>query len=82
LEQLVLDGSHQARTYEVELEGEVRGIHLDRLAIRFVVNVPVSATKGSGIARFEEEVQILGCCSGEIYESKKTISLTDMPEYY
>jgi hypothetical protein len=79
LEQLVLDGSHQSRTYEVELEGEIRGIHLDCLAIRFIVNVLASATKGSGIARFEEEVQILGCCSGKIDESRKTISFTDVP---
>jgi len=81
LEQLVFDGPHQARTYEVELEGEIRSIHLGRLAVRFVINVLVSTAKGSGIARFEEGVQILGCCRGEIDESRKTISLMEVPAY-
>ena len=75
LKQLVLDGSHQARTREVGMDDEIRGIHLERLAVGFVVDVLVSATKCGGIACREEEVQILGGCRGEIDESKKTIWL-------
>jgi hypothetical protein len=76
LKQPIFDGSHQARTSEVELDDEIRGIHFERLAVRFVVDVLVSATKGSGVACRQEEVQILRRCRGEIDEPKKTMSLT------
>ena len=56
LNQLVLDSSHQTRTVEVELDGEVRSIHLDCLAVRFVMDVFVPATERGGITRCGEEV--------------------------
>jgi len=74
LEQLVLDGSHQAGTDEVELDDEIRSIHFDRLAVRFVVNVLFSAAKGGGLARCGEVVEIFGSHRGEIDESKKPLS--------
>jgi len=79
LKQLVLDGSHQTGTREVELDGEIRSIHFDRLAVGFVVYVLVSATKGGGIARCDEEVQILGRRRGEIDEPTKPVSLMTGP---
>ena len=56
LEQLVLNCPNQTRSYEVELHGEVRSIHFECLAIRFVVYILISATKHGGIARCGEEV--------------------------
>ena len=75
--QLAFDGLYQAGTYEVKLDGEVRSIHFDRLAIRFIVHVFVSATEGGGVASCEEEVQILGRRRGELDESGETASGTE-----
>lgn len=77
LEQLVLNDSHQTGTCEVELEGEIRSVHFNSLAVRFVVDVLISATKGSGIARCDEEVEILGCRRGEIDESRTAMSFME-----
>ena len=71
LEELVLDGSDQARACEVELEGEIGGVHLDSLAVRFVVDVFLPATESGGLASRSEEVEILRSRGGEIYESTK-----------
>lgn len=77
MERLVLDSPHQPRTCEVEGDDEIRRIHFERLAVRFVIDFLTPATKGSGIARCEEEVQFLGRCGGEIDKSRKTILLME-----
>jgi len=56
LEQLVLDRPHQARTRKVELDDEIGSIHLDGLAVRFVMDVLIPATECGGIARCGEGV--------------------------
>jgi len=45
------------------------------------VDVLVSAAKGSGIARRDEEVQIFGRCRREIDESTKLMLLTEADAY-
>jgi len=81
-EQLVLDGSHQVRTYDVEADDEIRGIHFKHLTVRLFVDVLVSMTRSIETARREEVVQILGRYGGEIDESVKTIdSLMGGPAY-
>jgi len=81
LKQLILDCSHQTGTCEIELDGEVRSIHFDRLAVRFVANALVPATERGRIARCGEEVQISGRRRGKIHESAKTRSLIEAPGY-
>ena len=56
LEQLVLNCPHQARTRKVELDDEIGSIHLDGLAVRFVMDVLIPATECGGIARCGEGV--------------------------
>jgi hypothetical protein len=75
LKQLILDGSNQARTSDVELGGEIRGIHFYCLAVRFVVDVLTPAAKSGGIACSSEEVQSLRGRRGEIYESTRPGSI-------
>ena len=81
VQQQVLDAFHQARTCEVGMDDEIRGIHVERLAVSFVIDVLVPTTKSSRIACRLEEVQFLGCCGGEVNEPKKTMSLTGAPAY-
>ena len=73
-EQLVFDSLHYPGTYEVELDGEIRSIHFNGLAVRFVVDILVPATKGGGGACCGEKVQILGRRRHEIYESARLMS--------
>ena len=77
LEQLVLDGSNQARACKVELDGEIGGVHLDSFAIRFVVDVFLPAAKRGRLAGCSEEVEILRSRGGEIYESTKRTFMMD-----
>ena len=59
LEQLLLDDLDETHTGGIELYGEVRGVHLDRLAIRFIVNIFLAPTEGSGIGCSGESVDFL-----------------------
>ena len=81
LEQLILDGSHQVGTYDVEADDEIRSIHFEHLTVKFSMQVLVSVIRGGDTACSEEVVQILGCYRGEIDESRKTISLMGVPAY-
>ena len=62
LEQPVLDSSNQARGCEVESDGEIRGVHLDCLSVRFVIDVPSPATKSGRLTGCDEEAQIVRSC--------------------
>ena len=53
------------------MNNEIRGIHFEHLAVGLFVNDLVAAIKGSRITGRQEEVQVLGCCGGEIDKSKK-----------
>jgi len=81
LEQLVLEAFHYPRTRKVELGGKIRNVHVDSLAIGFVVDVLISATKGSGIACCGEEDQIFGRRRRKIDEAVEQISLTEGAVY-
>ena len=82
LEQLVFNGSHQVRIYDVGADDEIRGIHFEHLTLRFSADILFSVTGCSETARCEEVVQILGRYGGEIDESGKTISLMEaLPAY-
>jgi len=80
-EQLVLDGFQQARTHKIELDSEIRGIDFDCLAVRFVVDVLVSATEGGGGARCGQEVQIFGRRRRKIDEPSKQAPSTEAIAY-
>jgi hypothetical protein len=54
--QLVFDGSNQVGASEVEANGEIGCIHFEGLAVRFIVDVLVPATKCGWISRGGEEV--------------------------
>ena len=56
LEKLNFENSHQARTGEAELDGEVQNIHLDCLAVGSVMDILVSVPERDGIRRCGEEV--------------------------
>jgi len=58
------------------MDNKIGGIHFERLAVRLVVDVLVSAIKGSRFTGRQEGVQVLGRCGGEIDESKKETLLT------
>ena len=76
-EQLVLDSPHNARTREVELDGKIRSIHFDRLAVGFIVDVLFAATEGGRGARSGQEVQIFGRRGRKIDEPTKPTSPTE-----
>ena len=59
LEQPVLNGSDQAMVCDVESDGEIRGIHLDWLSVRFVVDLPSPATKRGRLTGFNEKAQAM-----------------------
>ena len=75
LEQLVFDGSHQVRIYDVGADDEIRGIHFEHLTLRFSMDILFSVTGSSETARREEVVQIIGRYGGEIDESGKRYHL-------
>jgi len=78
---LVLDSSHYTRTNEVELDGEIRSIHFDCLAVRFVVDVLVSTTNGGRGACCGQEVQIFGRRRRKIDEPTKPTPSTEAVVY-
>jgi len=80
-EQLLLDGSYQVRTHNVEADNKIRGIHFEQLIVGFAVDVLVSVTGSSETARHEEVIQILGRYRGEIDESVKRMSFMGIPAY-
>ena len=47
LEQLILDGSHQVGTYDVEADDEIRSIHFEHLTVKFSMDVLVSVIRGA-----------------------------------
>jgi len=80
-EQLILDGFNYTGTREVKLDGEIRSIHFCCLAVRFVVDVLVSATEGGRGARCGQEVQIFGRRRRKIDEPTKRMSSTGAIAY-
>ena len=67
-EQLFLDDLDEPRTDGIKLGGEVRGVHLDRLTIGFIVNVLLTTTERSEIARGRELVDLLQSCGRKVDE--------------
>ena len=67
-EQLVLKGFQYAGTHEIELDGEVRSTHFDRLPVRFVMDLLASATEGDGIACCGKQFQMFGCRGRKVDE--------------
>ena len=81
MEQLIFNGPHQPSPCEIELGIEIRGIHLEGLAVGFIVDILVSAAKRGGFACGEEEVEFLWCCRGKIDKSRKRMLLVEVNAY-
>ena len=56
LQQMVLDGPYQSRTYEVELDGKVGSTHFDRAFTARFTPISTIGFRGDKIARSNKEV--------------------------
>ena len=63
------------------MDVEIRGIHLEGLAVGFVVDILVTRTKRGGFACSKEGVEFLRFCRGEIDKSGEMMLLVGLSAY-